>query len=251
MHSESDPPWHEDPQFWIAMRDGIFDEQLWADASREVDQLLTLTGSARGARVLDIPCGPGRHVVPLAAHGLEVCAVDLNQAYLAEARKRLGAAQLNAELICADMREFMRADTFDLALNLYTSFGYSSDPADDRLILGNLRRSLRPQGQLVLELVTRETAVASGPRTHDLGQGRSIVEHAQLVQDGAVIQRSWQLHGPAGERSWTAWHRLYSSAALVELLGQCGFADVAVYGGFDGRAFSAANDGAVLVGRRA
>jgi SAM-dependent methyltransferase len=250
MRTESDPPWHEDPQFWIAMRDGIFDEQLWADASGEVDQLLALTGSASGASVLDIPCGPGRHVVPLAAHGLAVCGVDLNQAYLDEARKRAVGAQLSVELICADMRAFVRPDSFDLALNLYTSFGYSEDPADDQQILHNLRRSLRADGQLVLELVTRETAVATGPHSHDLGQGRSIVERAELVQGGAVIQRSWQLCWPGGERSWMAWHRLYSIAALRELLEKCGFASVAVHGGLDGREFSPANDAAVLVARR-
>jgi SAM-dependent methyltransferase len=251
MRPESEPPWHEDPEFWIALRDGIFDAQLWADASVEVDRLLALTGGAPGASVLDMPCGPGRHVVPLAARGLAVCGVDLNQTYLAEAQKRVDAAQLSAELICADMRAFVRPDSFDLALNLYTSFGYAEDPADDKQIVHNLRRSLRANGRLVLELVTRETAVATGSHTHDLGQGRSIVERAELVQDGAVIQRSWQLRWPGGERSWMAWHRLYSITSLRELLEQCGFADVAVYGGLDGRAFSPTSDGAVLVARRA
>jgi SAM-dependent methyltransferase len=251
MQSDSPPPWHEDPQFWIALRDGIFDPQSWSDASDEVDQLLALTGVAAGANVLDMPCGPGRHVVPLAARGFAVCGVDLNEAYLEEARQLAKRAQLSAELICADMREFVRPDTFDLALSLYTSFGYSEDPADDARILENMRRSLRPSGRLAMELVTRESRVATGSRRYELGNGRSIVEQAELVQDGAVIQRSWQLRWPGGERSWIAWHRLYAIETLIALVERAGFTEVVVYGGLDGRELEPDNHGVVVLARRA
>jgi SAM-dependent methyltransferase len=250
MHDDPEAPWHEDPQFWIAMRDGIFDPQLWANASTEVDQLLALAPVCAGGTVLDIPCGPGRHLVPLAQRGLRVCGVDLNQAYLDEAHKRAAELGVTTDLVRADMREFVRPASFDLAINLYTSFGYSSEPEHDTQMLRNLQSSLRVGGRLVLELVTRETAVASGPYTHDLGQGRSIVEHAQLVEDGAVIQRSWQLRGPGVERSWLAWHRLYSIDQLRSLLQEARFTQIAVYGALDARPFSAAGQGAVLVAQR-
>src|ERR1700759_5442586 len=100
----NEPPWHEDPEFWSTMREGVFDPQLWADAEREVDQVLALTGIGSGARLLDIPCGPVRQVLALEGGGLEVGGVYLTQAYLAEARKRLDAAQRSAELVFADMR---------------------------------------------------------------------------------------------------------------------------------------------------
>jgi len=250
VKEHSEQPWHEDPQFWSALRDGIFDEQLWANAASEVEQLLALVPLREGAAVLDLPCGPGRHVVPLASRRFSVCGVDLSASYLEEAGKRAASAGLEVELVLADMRSFVRPASFDLAINLYTSFGYSGNLRDDQRMLQNLFDSLRPGGRLVLELVTRETAVADGPYTHELGNGQRIVEQAALLEDGRIIQRRWQLQGPGVDRSWTAWHRLYTTGELAELLRNAGFIHVEVYGGFDRRPFSKEGGGAVLVASR-
>jgi len=250
MHKENNIPWHEDPVFWEGLRDGIFDQPLWAHAETEVSQLLTLAPLAAGAAVLDIPCGPGRHIVPLAQRGLKLCGVDLSQAYLAEAKQRADAAGVIVELVEADMRQFVRPAGFDLAICLYTSFGYSSEPEDDVTMLQNLYRSLKPSGRLVLELVTKETAVASGPFTYEVGGGRRVVEQAQLVENGAIIQRRWQLQGPDIDRSWLAWHRLYTVDQLCAMLHDAGFRQTTAYGALDGRPFSPAGDGAVVVAAR-
>jgi len=242
--------WHVDPQFWVELRDGIFDESLWVNADREVTQLLTLVSAANGGAVLDIPCGPGRHLLPLAARGWQACGVDLSEAYLAEASTRAAAAGLTVELIPADMRRFIRPVGFDLAICMYTSFGYSSEPRDDVTMLHNLYQSLRPSGQLVLELVTKETAVETEPLEYDVGEGRRIREHAQLLQDGSIIQRRWHVQGPGIDHSWLAWHRLYSTDELCSLTRQAGFARTSVYGALDGRAFSPSGEGAVIVATR-
>jgi SAM-dependent methyltransferase len=240
-------PWHEDPTFWTALEDGIFDPLAWQMADREIEQLLQLTAPNAAAAVLDVPCGPGRHVVPLARRGYRVCGVDLNRSYLEQARRRVDEACVEAELVCADMREFVRPSSFDLVINLYTSFGYSTDPTDDLRMLHSWRRCLRPGGALVLELVTRETARAGAPVVHQLGDTRSIVEQATLNPDRSVIERRWTVQAPGLERSWTARHRLYDAAGLCALLESAGLCDVRSYGGLDGRDLASAEDSAVLL----
>lgn len=250
MHEQNDPPWHEDPEFWVELRDGIFDEALWEAADTEVAQLLALVQPPVAAAVLDIPCGPGRHLLPLARRGLQLCGVDLSQHYLAEARTRAKSAGLAVELILADMRDFVRPASFDLAICMYMSFGYSGDPQQDARMLRNLCHCLRPAGRLVIELVTKETAAESGPFAYSVSGDRRIVEHAQLLEHGAIIQRRWQLQGPGIERSWLAWHRLYSVDELQTMLKQAGFSRTHVYGALDGRPFSPTGDGAVLIAER-
>jgi SAM-dependent methyltransferase len=249
VQEEPQTPWHEDPAFWTALQDGIFDPLAWEMADGEVEQLLRLATLPTGGAVLDVPCGPGRHVLPLARRGYQVCGVDLNSSYLEEARRRVERAQLEVELLRADMREFARPASFDLVINLYTSFGYSTDPADDLRMLQSWRRCLRPGGQLVLELVTRETVRAEAPVVHQLADARRIVEHATLSPDRSVIERRWTVQAPRSQRTWIARHRLYDVAGLCALVESAGFCDLRSYGSLDGRDFSSAEDSAVLVAK--
>ena len=54
------------------------------------------------------------------------------------------------------MRSFVRPDAFHLALSLFTSFGYFEDECDDLQVLRNVHRSLKPQGVLVMDVVSKE-----------------------------------------------------------------------------------------------
>jgi SAM-dependent methyltransferase len=247
VQDEPQTPWHEDPAFWTALKDGIFDPQAWHMAEQEVEALSRLTGLRAGAVVLDIPCGPGRHLLPLARRGYRVCGVDLNRSYLEEARRRIDRAKLDVELVQADMREFERPSSFDLAVNLYTSFGYSNDPGDDLRMLKRWRRCLRPGGQLVLELVTQETARAGEAVVHHLEGARTIIEQAALSADRSVIERRWTVQTADLQRTWTAWHRLYDMARLRALVESAEFRDLRSFGGLDGRELEAAEDCAVLL----
>ncbi|GII77629.1 methyltransferase type 11 [Sphaerisporangium rufum] len=53
--------------------------------------LLELTGTARGARLLEVGCGPGKATLPLARQGFRITAVELGAALAAEARRNLAA----------------------------------------------------------------------------------------------------------------------------------------------------------------
>ena len=63
---------------------------------------------AQGQRVLEVACGSGRVVVPLARAGFDVVGVDVSRSMLALAREKLDAEGLagRAELLEADMRRF-------------------------------------------------------------------------------------------------------------------------------------------------
>jgi len=119
--------WFEDPRFWDGFKELLFRPERRAAAPAEVDALVALLGIAPPARVLDLCCGIGRHAAELARRGFTVTGVDLHEPYLAEAR----SAAPGAEWIRADMREFRRPGAFDAAINMFSSFAYFEDPADD------------------------------------------------------------------------------------------------------------------------
>jgi SAM-dependent methyltransferase len=98
-------------------------------------------------RILDIPCGTGRHANALAREGFDVIGLDLQPAYLHTARAE-GAATYAA----ADMRTLpIATGSIDLVLNMWNSLGYFLDTADEAATLAEFRRTLRPGGILLVQ----------------------------------------------------------------------------------------------------
>ncbi|MGH7663909.1 MAG: class I SAM-dependent methyltransferase [Gemmatimonadaceae bacterium] len=99
-----------------------------ASDRREVARILELLGLPAGARVLDVPCGQGRHAHLLAEAGLHVDAVD-DSADLLERARRCGIGR-RLRYRRGDMRRLPCAWTggFDAVLDLFTSFGFLPGP---------------------------------------------------------------------------------------------------------------------------
>ncbi|NHN43020.1 class I SAM-dependent methyltransferase [Halorubellus sp. JP-L1] len=251
---ETERPWHEDERFWEAFRDAMFPAERFADARDELDSVLALPGVdvSPGDAVLDLPCGPGRHSVALADSGFDVTGVDATAAYVEEARERAadrGVAEA-VEFVEADMREFRRDGAFDLALNLFTSFGYFEDRADDARVARNLHDVLAPGGTLVMDLASKET-LASDFRARtweDFDDGYVLEEHA-VADDWSWMENTWRLVVDGDVREFDVSHRLYSAYELTELLADAGFDGVEAYGTLDGDPFDQDAERLLVVAR--
>ena len=144
--------WFEDEAFWETFYPFMFGEPKMAAAPAEVERVLALSG-VEGGRVLDLGCGPARHAVVLAQNGFAVTGVDRSDFLLSKARER--TAGLDVELVRSDMRDFVRAGAFDLALSLFTSFGYFETREEDLAVLRNVRASLKQGGVLVMDVMSK------------------------------------------------------------------------------------------------
>jgi SAM-dependent methyltransferase len=145
---------------------GVFQPELEAKtaaAEQEVEDLLALLASDHDlapTTALDVPCGIGRHAVPLAERGLAVTGVDVAAEYVDRARERAAGAGVDASFVVGDMRALPVDDRFTLVVNLWTSFGYY-DAETDRAVLAGLRERVADGGALVLELSNKEGVLAA------------------------------------------------------------------------------------------
>jgi len=111
----------------------------------EVQFLERALAATPGARLLDVPCGNGRHAIELAKRGCRVTGIDLAGEYIAEARR----APVDAEWIVGDMCELPWSDTFDGAYCMGNSFCYLDRDAAPRF-LAAIARCLKPGGRFAI-----------------------------------------------------------------------------------------------------
>jgi ubiquinone/menaquinone biosynthesis C-methylase UbiE len=199
-----------------------------------------LTGVAAGGALLDVACGFGRHAVPLAEAGYRMTGVDRSATLLDEARRRAGETD-NPSLVRADYRELPFADdTFDGALNLFTSLGYLGDD-DDTLVLAEIGRVLRPGARLVVEIMHRDRLVRewSEQDWRMVGEGRVLLEQRTFDARAGVAQTTQTLVEPSGERESRTWSvRVYTATELIAMLRAAGFAEVRCFGDLAGGPFT-------------
>jgi SAM-dependent methyltransferase len=230
--------WFEDDTLWERLEGFLFSQFRSNEITvREAEQILTLVHPAPGAAVLDLCCGPGRHSLEFARRGFRVTGVDRTARYLTTARAAATREGLTVEFVQEDMRHFHRPAAFDLALNLFSSFGYFEDIADDLRVLRQLHGSLKPGGQVLLEMAGKEPlAHTFQPRTwHRHVERDEYLLEERIIRDGwRWIENHWiWMRGP--EQKVFTWQiRLYSGAELTDLLAEAGFARVQLYGSLAG-----------------
>ena len=172
-----DPDWFQ----------GFFDHD-WIDllspghagddrTEKEVAFLTERLALMPGAAILDLACGHGRHSIALARLGYTVTGVDLSAPSLERARAATAAQGVDVRFVHADMRAIDFEAEFDAVVNLWSSFGYFADSADDERVLANVARALRPGGAFVLEGVNGLAFFAEGARLrHPNGPHRGDVD---------------------------------------------------------------------------
>lgn len=245
------PDWFEDESFWEKLYPFLFTDSKLEAAEAEVDSVLRLAGLEQGD-VLDLACGPGRHSVVLAKRGFRVTGVDLSAFLLGKARQRARAHDVDVEWVQEDMRRFVRPEALDLALSLFTSFGYFESRDDDLKVLRNIHRSLRPGGALVMEIAGREALARKfHPTTSkELADGRLLVERHEIVYDWTRIRNHWITIEDDTATTFRFEFRVYSGQELKSLLFDAGFAGVKLFGAYDGRPYDLHAERLVAVARK-
>jgi SAM-dependent methyltransferase len=230
----SDPP---DRAWWRAgyfddayfhLHDSFFPEEL---SRAEVAAIVELLGLHHGARILDAPCGWGRHSTLLADAGYDVFGADLSLDLLGRATASA------ARYVAADIRALPFADaSFDAVANVFTSLGLFLDDAEDVRALIEARRMIRPGGAFLLETMHRDEIV-----------GVYAERDAWVLPDGTEVRvrrrfdpvtgisherLRWRRGGERGEKRHAL--RLRTATEIDRLLRLAGFASIAYFGDWNG-----------------
>jgi SAM-dependent methyltransferase len=147
---------------WEAFFDAhasLYDENDYTkNTVAEVDFLLEELSLKKGASILDVGCGTGRHAIELARRGYVVTGIDVSARMLATAAEKAKAANVKVNLIRGDATQFQLPQKYDGAICLcegaFGLLGHRDDPLNQPLsILSNISRSLKPRAKAVFTVL--------------------------------------------------------------------------------------------------
>lgn len=244
--------WFESEDFWRDFYPCMFSAERFAAAKEEVERIITLTQRS-GGNLLDLCCGPGRHTVEFAQRGFHVTGVDRSPYLLDRAREHASAVGASVEWVKEDMRHFVRPAAFDLACNLFTSFGYFDDEQDDIRVLKNIHQSLKDNGVLVIDTISKEKVARNWLNTicTELADGSLLVQRVQVLDGWFRMRAEWILVKGDHARRFSFEHNIYSGRELKDRLLIAGFKEVQLFGDFQGSPYNLDATRLVAVARKA
>jgi SAM-dependent methyltransferase len=219
---------------------------------REVARLLDALGLPVGSRVLDVPCGQGRHAHPLAEVGYDVTGLDYSP-YLLDIARRRGTGR-TLRYVRGDMRRLPARWTgrFDAVVNLFTSFGFFLDPADDGRVIHEFARVLRPGGTLIWHGGSRDGVMARflDRDWWQAGDGTVVAHEREFdpLSGTLTIRSTWRGKRSSGDREHRI--RLYTASRLAEMLADAALLVEEAYDGWTERPLARTSSEMLLVARK-
>lgn len=156
--------WFNSPYYHI-----LYSQRNDEEAEFLIDNLTAYLKPAAESRILDIACGRGRHAIYLQKKGFDVTGIDLSEQSIKYAKQ---FEQKHLHFFVHDMRKLGYINYYDIALNMFTSFGYFDTEKDHVNALKSFRKSIKDDGTVVIDyfntqkiiknLTQRETKTIEG-----------------------------------------------------------------------------------------
>ena len=203
--------------------------------SREVDFIEDVLSLHKGASVLDLCCGIGRHSIELAKRGYGVTGVDLSKEYLKRARERAKEERVKVKFVQKDMREVDFSQEFDGAINMLMSFGFFEREDENIRVIEGVQNSLKKGGKFLIELMNRDWLLRNfRERDWREVEGVLIVEEREfdLASSRVNAKLTYIIEREERVEKRLNW-RFYSFQELKRLLEENGLHVVASYGSPD------------------
>ena len=243
--------WFEDQTFWQDFRSVLFHNYRMNSTSLQVEKMIELLELSRDDKILDLCCGVGRHSLEFAKKGYEVTGVDLTQRYIEEAKSKAEEEDLDVEFVVADMKDFERKDTYDAAINFFSSFGYFKEEGDNLRVMERVHSSLKDGGRFLIDVMGRKVMAReyTEKREGRLDDGY-FIEEREIKGDWELLENRWTLIKDDDVKNGTFYIKIYSAEELREMLEKSGFASIDLYGDLEKSEYEEDAERLVAVARK-
>ena len=231
----------------------VYYDLLWANKQDDVPFYLAMTKET-GGPVLELACGTGRILLPLARAGFEVTGIDMSQAMLDKLQAKLDKepreVQARVALKCADMRDYQFSQKFKLVFCAFNSFLHMITTEDQLACLRSVCEYLTDDGRLVIQIFapshkrlgSLDETVVSVERDPETGRDMVVTNISRRSPENQTIE-AWEYVDRIGDdgsvkRCPAKYTLAWIHHREMHLLLKCaGFEVVNVYGSYDKRPY--------------
>lgn len=257
-HSETNSKqWWEDKGGFFGLNyleaddsfDGFNSDNMELDRRTELEAsgVMNLAGIKAGDRLMDCPCGYGRHSLALASRGVNVTGVDINSEFLSICRFQKLKRQIESvEFVTKSMLEISFEAKFDAVINMFYSFGFFSED-ENRKVAQNFHRALKPGGRFLMHthvtIPRFKRGLIKEVEARKLKSGRILELTRKLDAENREIGQ-WTVVGKDGQKTPLSEYsvRIYGTAEYEEMCRSVGFSKVDFYSDWAGSPYSDDSD---------
>jgi ubiquinone/menaquinone biosynthesis C-methylase UbiE len=149
---ETTPNWYQ--QLFEKLGKRYLDFPFTQGTIQEVDFIVNLLELPKGATILDVGCGAGRHSIELSKRGYQVTGLDYSHRMIEVASEKAKRDGVKVELVYGDARKMDFEQQYDAAISLCEgAFGIMENDEQNSAILKNIHRALKRNGKLLLNIL--------------------------------------------------------------------------------------------------
>lgn len=222
--------WFDSPYYHI-----LYVNRSEQEAEDFIVRLLAQLKIPANSRVLDIACGKGRHSKTLARLGFDVTGIDLSCNSINEARK---SACGNLHFHVWDMRNVFQAQSFDVVVNLFSSFGYFDRETDDLAAVKAMYENLKPGGILIIDYLNSEWAVKNMKQREIVPRGEIQFHITKRIEAG-FIKKKIEFLAEGENYTYEEQLKVINRFRFEEMLTSVGFTVMEVLGDYELNPFQA------------
>ena len=218
----------------------------------EANGVYKILGCKPGEKLLDCPCGYGRHSNYLCQKGLDVVGADINSVHLGRAVEAAKRRQLSTRFVKKNMIDIDYKNEFNYVINMFYSFGFFATDEENFRVLKNFYNALKPRGKFLMHTDVNVPRIISNRykfdenRALDSGNNLRIID--EYDQETKRIEGRWIIRNAGGEeveRDYSV--RVYTKEEFEQMCFDAGFSKVETYSEWTGDTYYEDSEDMIVV----
>ncbi len=204
-------------------------------------------------KIIDVPCGTGRHAIELSKIGFSITGIDKGKTMVKYAKNKAEKCGVKVKFIVQDMQKIKLKEKFDAAIIMYGSLAYLTSNESILKCLLSIKNNLKKNGIVIIEddnpwqdIVARRLTTVYKIKSADR---KMIVRHKikvhkennlmEIMSSYERYIKNKKLQIKADKRPIIL--RIFSKNELELILTMAGFKNIKTFGNFSGKKFSSKN----------